>query len=151
MNFQEIMAKYSPAVICMALIVMILVGIVKIFTKMIAKKKNAASKLAKIASYLYLVFALVLAAGVVSGYHFIFKLEFDISVMATEFTCVFGCTQILYPVYRDFGGRFLFLKVLSLFKGKSKKADDIISIIEKVLPLTENQKHVLSEKLIDKK
>ena len=39
MSFEEIMTKYGLPVVCMSLIVMILVGLIKIFTKVIPTKK----------------------------------------------------------------------------------------------------------------
>ena len=151
MSFEEIMTKYGLPVVCMSLIVMILVGLIKIFTKVIptkkAQEKGESSKLTKIMSYLYLVITLVLSIGVTCAYVKIFNLEFSFIVIFKYSCSVFGCSQALYPIYRDYGGRFLLQKFIGLFKGKNKEIDDIIEVIEKTLVLTDTQKEKIKDDL----
>lgn len=145
MSFEELMVKYTLPVLAMGAIVMVLVGFIKIFTKMIAKKEKEDSKLAKVMSYLYVLLAVIATVGVDFAYHAIFKLPYEAIPMVEESLSIFACSQALYPLYRDYGGRFLLLKFVSLFKGKSSEADKVLEIIEKVMPLTTKQKETLKD------
>ena len=53
----------------------------------------------------------------------------------------------MYPIYRDYGGRYLLVKFLNLFKHKNKDLDKIIDSIEKVLVLTDSQIEEIKKEL----
>jgi hypothetical protein len=148
MTFEELVAKYALPVIVMALVVMVIIGIVKIFTKMLPPEN---SKVSKVMSYIYVILVPILSFGVVCAYTAILKIQFEWLTIFKQTAAVWSSTQALYPIYRDLGGRALLLKVLSLFKGKDKKADEVITAIEKVLVLTSSQKEAIKEKLTEKK
>lgn len=145
MEMVEVFGKYALATVIMAMIVMISVGIVKIFTKVIVK--NPTEKYTKIMSKVYLLLALVFSALAVLVYYLIFKYNLVSWNFAKDIAFVYSCTQAIYPLYEKYGGRTLFLKFISLFKGKNKDADDLISIIEGIVMLTDEQKEKLKEKL----
>lgn len=144
MTFEEILQKFALPIVVMALIVMVLIGIIKIFTKILPDDN---SKLKKVMSYIYVVMVPLFSFGVVCAYFGIFHLEFNWINIAKYSSTVWGCSQLLYPIYRDLGGRTLLLKVLNLFKGKSSKVDEIITLIETVIVLTTKQKEAVKEVL----
>lgn len=143
----EILLKYALPTVIMAIVVMVLVGFVKIFTKMLP---HAESKLKKVASYFYVILTAICSVGVTFAYCAIFKLGFDLMYIVKTAVSVYGCSQVLYPIYRDYGGRYIFNKIIGLFKGKSKQTDLIISAIEKVVLLTEDQKQKITNNLNNK-
>ena len=154
MTFEEVLSKYALPIVLMALIVMVLIGIIKIFTKVIPNKNandEKKAKFSKIMSHMYVILVPLFSAGVVCAYHGIFHLDFsDWKLLLGNFSAVWSCTQLLYPIYRDLGGRALFVKVLSLFKGKSAKADEMIELIESVMVLTAAQKEAIKTKIEEK-
>ena len=147
MTFEEILTKYALPVVVMAVIVMVLIGIIKIFTKMLPGKD---SKLAKVMSYVYVLMVPLFSFGIVCAYYAIFKMPFDWLEIVKYSAAVWSCSQALYPIYRDLGGRTLLTKLLAAFKGKSAKADEIVALIEEVMVLTTNQKEAIKEKLEEK-
>jgi len=139
MEFSALL-EYSLPIIVMAVIVMVLVGIVKVFIK--PKFSNVWL------SRMYFLLALLFSVGVVAFYNgVILKLPLFTSFQSfMEVGSVIGATQILYPLYRKYGGRKFFLWFVGLFKGMDKNSDKIIEIVEKVL----NENVVLVEKQKDK-
>lgn len=162
MEFDQILSQYALPVILMAMIVMALVGFIKIFTKMIPNKKanetGNESKLSKVMSYFYVLFSVALTIGVVCIYYHCFLPEVvdnRFLEIAKTSAAVFACTQALYPIYRDYGGRFILNKVLEVCKklfrkNKNTKAEEIINIIEQVLVLTDTQKSKIEDQLNEK-
>lgn len=146
MEVVEVFGKYALASIVMALIVMIIIGVVKIFTKVLYKGESS-DKRTKLLSKIYLLLALVLSGVVVEFYYLFFKIGFNFMSYCKDIALVYSCTQALYPIYRKYGGRTLFLKIISMFKGKNKDVDKVINIIEGIVMLTDEQKEALKEKL----
>ena len=145
MSFDEILLNHVTPVVAMACMAMFIIGVIKIFTTMLIKEKN--EKLKKVFSNLYIVISIVVSVGLSCGYFALIVNHFD-WLMVVKYTAeTYACTQALYPIYRDYGGRFLLLKFLSLFKHKDKNLDNIIDSIEKVLVLTENQKDLIKKEL----
>ena len=145
----ELILKHGLPCVIMAVIVMILVGIVKIFTKGITVDKCDSEKKKKWFSRLYLFLALVFSFGEVLFYHgVIAKIPLWGIDTIKNTAVVWTLTAPLYQIYKQFGGRKLLVwftgKILSLFKGKDNKIDAIIetimSIIGESAPLlTDNQ------------
>ena len=136
----EVLLQYSLPIIVMAVIVMVLVGIVKVFIK--PKFSNVWL------SRMYFLLALLFSVGVVAFYNgVILKLPLFTNFQSfMEIGSVIGATQILYPLYRKYGGRKFFLWFISLFKGINKNTDKIIAIVEKIL----NENVVLVDKQKEK-
>lgn len=145
MGFAELVSKYALPSIVMALIVMTIIGIVKVFTKVL--KKQVSDKYKAWMGKLYLLLSLVLSFGVVAAYNGIFKIEFIAWTYLKDSAVVYSCTQALYSIYENVGGRTLLLKIFSLFKGKNKEIDTLLSAIEEIVILTDGQREELKHKL----
>lgn len=119
--------QYSVPAIVMAAIAMVLVGIVKLFIK--GKYQSAWL------SRLYFGLAIAFAFGVVAlQYALILQIPAFVGfAFYRDVASVVGLTQILYPIYRKYGGRKLFLAIVRLFKGKNADLDFIIAEVEKIL------------------
>lgn len=145
MTFEDILAKNVAPVVAMACIVMFVIGIIKIFTKMIIKENK--TKLKEIFSNLYILFAVAFSFGLACLYFGCIVKAFDWLQVCKYTAETYACTQALYPIYRDYGGRYLLIKFLGLFKHKNKDLDQILDAIETVLVLTDNQKEQIKDKL----
>ena len=145
MTFEEILLNNVTPVVIMAFITMTVVGIIKIFTKMLAKDKH--EKLKKVFSNLYIVISIFVAFGLSCGYFALVAKQFDWVNTVKYGAETYACTQALYPIYRDYGGRYLLVKFLNLFKHKNKDLDKIIDSIEKVLVLTDSQIEEIKKEL----
>lgn len=146
MELVEVFGKYALVSIVLAIIVMTIIGVVKLFTK-VFYKGEATEKRTKILSKVYLLLALVLSAISVELYYLFFKISFEFTSYLRDLALVYSCTQALYPIYRKYGGRTLFLKIITLMKGKNSKVDKVINIIEEIVMLTDEQKEELKNKL----
>lgn len=126
MEFSQLL-NYSLPILVMAAIVMVLVGMVKVFIK----PKIVNTWLSR----LYFFLAVLFSVGVVALYYcLILKTPPFVSFkFFTEAGTVMGATQVLYPLYRKYGGRKVFLWFLGLLKGQNVDLDEIIEIVEKVL------------------
>lgn len=137
--------QYSVPATVMAAIVMFLVGIVKLFVK----DKYQSPWLSR----LYFGLAIAFAFGVVAvQYALILKAPAFIGfVFYRDVASVVGLTQILYPIYRKYGGRKLFLAIVRLLKGKNADLDLIIAEVEKILgeeiTMIEPQKEAVHKRL----
>lgn len=122
-----VMLQHTLPVIVMAAIVMILVGIVKMFIK--PKIINTWF------SRLYFFLAVVFSFGAVAFYYgVILKIAPFIDIQFfTDVGSTIGATQILYPLYRKYGGRKTFLWLIELFKGQNVDLDTIIEYIEQII------------------
>ena len=108
MTFEEILLTNVTPVVVIALITMVIVGVIKIFTKMLAKDKH--EKLKKVFSNLYIVISIIIAFALSCGYFCLVVKHFDV-VNAVKYGAeAYACTQALYPIYRDYGGRYLLVK-----------------------------------------
>lgn len=138
----------SWQLLIIAFIAMCLVGFVKIFTKMI--KKNADEKFKKIMSKVYIILSLVFSFIGVIIYFLIIKEKLWTFKFTKDVVLVYGAIQALYPIYRNYGGRTLLLKIISLFKGKSKdeSVDKVLDIITSVISITDKQLEELKDKLV---
>lgn len=153
----ELIMKNGLPTVVMALIAMTLVGFVKIFTKGIVVKKEHSENATKWLAKLYLLLALVFSMGVAMLYYaFILKADFISFECAKCGLVVFTVTSPLYQIYKQFGGRKLLVAItsliLKLFKGKNKKADEIIDIVMSILGddapyLTDVQKEAIKADL----
>jgi hypothetical protein len=156
----DLVLKYGLPIVVMALIVMILVGIVKIFTKGIVNKKEHSEKVKKWLSKLYLALSLVFSYIVVLLYYWLILKENCWTMAALRDTgIVWTVTSPLYQIYKQFGGRKLLVAVVSsiqkLFKGKDKNVDDLLNIVMSVLEndaplLTDAQKETIQSELKEK-
>lgn len=136
----EVLLQYSLPIIVMAAIVMVLVGIIKVFIK---------PKITNVwLSRMYFFLAVLFSVGVVTLYYVVIlkTAPFADFKFFTETGAVIGATQILYPLYRKYGGRKFLLWFAGLFKGINKDVDKIIEIVEKVI----NENVVLIDKQKDK-
>lgn len=153
----ELILKNGLPTVTMALIVMVLVGVVKIFTKGVVKEKERTENGKKWLARLYLFLALVFSVGVAMFYFGVI-----LKVDCISFAClksgllVFTITSPLYQIYKQFGGRKLLVGIasvlLKLFKGKNKDVDAIIDTIMNILGedipyLTEAQKETIKADL----
>lgn len=159
MTFEEILAQYALPVVIMAAIVMAVLGVLKIFTKVMPKNKTPKTigeaegepKVKTVMGHLYVIIAPALSFGVVCAYFAIFHLDFDWSEIGKQSSLVWGCTQALYPLYRDLGVRSFCKKFISavgsVFKGKDRRLDKIVAMIDTVIPLSDKQKDAIKDKL----
>lgn len=145
MEFENLL-RYSLPIIVMALVVTVLVGIIKMFIKPNIKSEWL--------SRLYFLIAIVLSAGVVTFYYGV--MEGETPFVTLEFYqdagAVIGASQVIYSLYRKFGGRTLFLFIVRLFKGKDTRVDQIIEIVEQILEenslLTEENQEKVHDSLV---
>lgn len=146
MEFENLL-RYSLPIIVMALIVSVLVGIIKMFIKPKIKSEWL--------SRLYFLIAIVLSIGAAAIYYA--AIEGKTPFVTLEFYqdagAVIGATQIIYSLYRKFGGRTLFLFIVRLFKGKDSRVDQIIEVIEQILKenslLTEENQEQVHNSLVE--
>lgn len=156
-QFAELILKHGLPIVVMALIVMTLVGIVKIFTKGVVKEKDYSEKTKKWLAKLYLLLALVFSYGIVLLYYAIILKENCWSLEAVrDAGIVWTVTSPLYQIYKQFGGRKLLVAVVSAFqkafKGKNANVDEILALVMNVLEsdapyLTEVQKAAIQSDL----
>ena len=151
MEFQEILNTYGYPALAIAGAVMVVIGFIKLFTKVIPTRK---SKVAQVFSYLYV--AMALALSYVGCWAYLLYLKpllgmeaapFDLIETIKMAVAVFSLTQVIYPIYRDYGGRFILTKTARIFKSRRKKNEEVISAVEKVLLLTDKQKENLKSEL----
>ena len=146
----DLILKNGVAPVVMALIVMILVGIVKIFTKGVVNKKVVSERAQKWLPKLYLFLALILSGCIVLFYRAVI-LQADLIQWGTlkDIGLTWTLTQPLYQIYKQFGGRKVLVWFatfcLNLFKGKNKDLDETIDMIMKIIEdsaplLTDSQK-----------
>jgi hypothetical protein len=146
MEFESLL-RYSLPIIVMALIVSVLVGIIKIFIKPKIKSEWL--------SRLYFLIALLLSVGAAAFYYGVIegKTPFVTLEFYQEAGAVIGATQVIYSLYRKFGGRTLFLYIARLFKGKDSRFDQIVEIVEQILKenslLNEENKELVHNSLVD--
>lgn len=153
----DLVLKNGLACMVMALIVMTLVGIVKIFTKGVVEKKVVTDNQKKWLAKLYLGLALVFSFVVNIFYRW---LIIDAPVwtlgLIRDAGLTWTATAPLYQLYKQFGGRRLLIAVTALlaevFKGKNKNADEIIDVIMAILEkdaplLTDVQKEAIKNDL----
>lgn len=156
----ELVLKNGLVVVIMALIVMTLVGIVKIFTKGVVERKLVTETQKSWLSKLYLFLALVFSFVVVILYHWlILKVSPWTLTMVQESGKVWVVTTPLYQIYKQFGGRQLLVAIAKLFakafKGKNKDVDSFIELVMIVLEqdapyLTDAQKETIKNDLTEK-
>lgn len=149
----ELILKHGLPAVIMALIVMILVGIVKIFTKGVVNRKQVSENKKKWLARLYLLISGVLSVGVVMLYYaLILKADAWSWAAAKDALLVFTLTPSLYQLYKQFGGRKLLVTIVSalqkLFKGKDARVEKILNVVMQVLDsdvplLTEAQKEAI--------
>lgn len=137
----------SWQLLVIALIVMCVVGIIKIFTKMI--KKNPTERFNKIMAKVYVVLSLIFSFIGVIIYFIIIKNKLWTFRFTKDVVLVYSAVQALYPIYRNYGGRAILLKVIGLFKGKSKNdsVDNVLDIIASVVSVTDKQLEEIKDKL----
>lgn len=134
----ELVLKNGLSCVVMALIVMTLVGIVKVFTKGVIEEKVVTESKKKWLAKLYLALALVFSFVVNIFYRWII---IDAPVwtlgLVRDAGITWTATAPLYQLYKQFGGRKLLVTVTALlsqvFKGKNKNVDSVIEIIMEVL------------------
>lgn len=151
----SLLLRYGLATIVMAFIVMCMVGVVKIFTKGVITKKEVSENKKKWLAKLYLALALIFSYVVQLFYYgLILKENCWTLNCLRDAGVVWTVTSPLYQLYKQFGGRKFLIWFVSLFKGKNKNTDSIISIVEKILDeevplLTDDQKEAINNKLND--
>ena len=143
----EALLKYSLPIIIMAVAVNVIVGVIKMFIK----PKLTSEWLSR----LYFLLALVFSAGAAAFYYGVIEkvTPFVTWEFYQDIGSVFGASQVIYSLYRKFGGRKLFLYIVSLFKGKDARIDRIIEIVEQILKdnslLTEENEEQIHQSLVE--
>jgi len=101
----ELLALYGlPTLVC-GCIVMVLIGLLKIATKKTGNERIV---------QFYPLFAIIASMICCGGYLFIFNKPFELVSYLTMVSAVYACSQALYPLYENYGGRKLFLALLAL-------------------------------------
>lgn len=151
-QMMELIVKFGIPFVTMALIVVCLIGVVKIFTKGILNVKEVSETKKKWFSRMYLGLAMILSVIVTCFYYgVILKADWWSWAAAKDSIVVFTITSPLYEIYKQFGGRKLLIAfcgaVKKLFSG-NKKAEQILTVVMSVLEkdaplLTEDQKQAI--------
>lgn len=156
MELTELIIRYGLPFVTIALIVVCLVGIVKIFTKGIVNKKQVSETRKKWYAKMYMGLALVFSYGLVLAYYgLILKQNIWSIEPLRDAGIVWTITSPIYELYKQFGGRKLLIlfvaSVQKLFKGQDK-TQEFLAIVMEVLEfdaplLTEAQKETIQNDL----
>ncbi len=157
MEITDLILKYGLPFVTIALIVVCLVGIVKIFTKGIVNKKEVSETRKKWYSKMYMGLALVFSyVCMLIYYAAILKVNCWTMEAVRDAGIVWAITSPIYELYKQFGGRKLLVAFVSaiqkLFKGKNENVDDVLNIVMTILNeeaplLTDAQKEAIENRL----